>query len=86
MMRIPKAEAAAIATLGVDICKNTFRPIGHKPGAIVLRELAALWLHVRDAHKEQSCAPACLILATGLGILISSTARRPGAPARSWPA
>ncbi len=57
MMRIPKAEAAAIATLGVDICKNTFRPIGHKPGAIVLRELlhsgCTFETPTRNSHAPQ---------------------------------
>ena len=39
MTRIPKAKSAAIATLGIDIGKNTFHLIGlDKRGAIVLRE------------------------------------------------
>jgi hypothetical protein len=39
MIRKPKAKSAAIATLGVDIGKNTFHLIGlDDRGAIVLRE------------------------------------------------
>jgi hypothetical protein len=39
MTRMPKPKSAAIASLGVDIGKNTFHPIGlDKRGAIVLRE------------------------------------------------
>ena len=39
MVHIPKAKSTAIATLGVDIGKNTFHLVGlDKRGAIVLRE------------------------------------------------
>ena len=40
MFRKPKAKATAIATLGVDIGKNTFHLVGlDKGGAIVLHGL-----------------------------------------------
>lgn len=43
MNRLPKAKPAVIATLGVDIGKNTFYLIGlDKRGAIVRCELAAI--------------------------------------------
>jgi transposase len=58
MTRLPKTKSVAIATLGVDIGKNTFHLIGlDKPGAIVLRErLSRAQIEVRLANL-----PPCLI-------------------------
>jgi len=52
MTRMPKAKSAAIASLGVDIGKNTFHLIGlDKRGAIVLRErLSRAQVEVRLAN------------------------------------
>ncbi len=52
MYRAPKAKSVAIATLGVDIGKNTFHLVGlDKRGAIVLRErLSRTQVEVRLAN------------------------------------
>jgi transposase len=52
MVHIPKAKSTAIATLGVDIGKNTFHLVGlDKRGAIVLRErLSRAQIEVRLAN------------------------------------
>src|SRR5688572_22477411 len=56
MKRIAKTEFAAVATLGVDIGKNTFHLVGlDKRGAIVLRErLSRAQVEVRLANMA-SC-------------------------------
>src|SRR5262245_51761339 len=52
MIRIAKAKSTAIATLGVDIGKNTFHLVGlDKRGAIVLRErLSRSQIEIRLAN------------------------------------
>jgi aryl carrier-like protein len=52
MIRLPKAKSGSIATLGVDIGKNTFHLVGlDKRGAIVLRErLSRAQIEVRFAN------------------------------------
>jgi transposase len=72
MVHIPKAKSTAIATLGVDIGKNTFHLVGlDKRGAIVLRErLSRAQIEVRLANL----AP-CLV-----GMEACVGAASPGSP------
>jgi transposase len=75
MIRIPKAKSTAIATLGVDIGKNTFHLVGlDKRGAIVLRErLSRAQIEVRLANL----APCLLAWRPAWGRITWVAALRP---------